>query len=116
MSTTLAAQIPIAVPAVTGRPSHARAPLPAADACVPTWGTDEWVRELGFAQKDGGGWRAWTSPLEYGAAEQRAGYVVDYDVNDFKFVTVQGAGHMIPLYKPYFALTMISKFLKNEAF
>ena len=86
------------------------------DACVPTWGTDEWVRELGFAQKDGGGWRAWTSPLEYGAAEQRAGYVVDYDVNDFKFVTVQGAGHMIPLYKPYFALTMISKFLKNEDF
>ena len=42
------------------------------DACVPTWGTDEWVRELGFAQKDGGGWRQWTSPLADGAPEQRA--------------------------------------------
>ena len=57
-----------------------------------------------------------TAEIFCGAAEQRAGYVVDYDVNDFKFVTVQGAGHMIPLYKPYFALTMISKFLKNEDF
>ena len=35
---------------------------------------------------------------------------------NFKFVTVQGAGHMIPLYKPYFALTMISKFLNDEDF
>jgi len=41
---------------------------------------------------------------------------VDFDVNDFKLVTVQGAGHMIPTYKPDFALTMITKFLKNEDF
>jgi hypothetical protein len=43
-------------------------------------------------------------------------YAIDYDANDFKFVTVQGAGHMVPTYKPYFALTLITKFLNNESF
>mmetsp|Transcript_100668 Transcript_100668/g.288466 ORF Transcript_100668/g.288466 Transcript_100668/m.288466 type:complete len:265 (-) Transcript_100668:214-1008(-) len=91
------------------------------DACVPFWGTSEWVRELEIdgktiAEKEGLGWRSWNSPLTTGATEQRAGYVIDYDVNDFKFVTVQGAGHMVPTYKPLFALTMISKFINNEEF
>lgn len=49
---------------------------------------------------------------------QRAGYVIDYDSGStgFKFVTIQGAGHLVPTYKPHFALTMITKFLKNEEF
>ena len=62
------------------------------DACVPFWGTSEWVRELqidGETIKEKQGWRSWNSPLTTGATEQRAGYVIDYDVNDFKFVTVQ---------------------------
>ena len=28
------------------------------DACVPYWGTEQWVRELGFTEKKG--WRQWT--------------------------------------------------------
>ena len=85
------------------------------DACVPTYGTEEWVRELGFkVRKD---WRAWESPLVYGGASQRAGYVIDYDTStNFKFATVQGAGHLVPTYKPYFALTMISKFINDQEF
>lgn len=86
------------------------------DACVPTYGTEEWVRELGFpVTKD---WRSWTSPLVYGGPEQRAGYVIDYDSGSthFKFATVQGAGHLVPTYKPYFALTMITKFLNDAEF
>lgn len=84
------------------------------DGCVPEWGTEEWVRELGFGVKKD--WRAWKSVHEDGSTLQRAGYAIDYDVNDFKLVTVQGAGHMIPTFKPQFSLTLISKFLKNEEF
>ena len=32
------------------------------------------------------------------------------------FATVHGAGHEVPRYKPAFALTMIEKFVKGEAF
>ena len=84
------------------------------DACVPFWGTEQWVRELGLPVKEP--WHQWVSPLEAGGSPQRAGYAIDYDANDFKFVTVQGAGHMVPTYKPYFALTLITKFLNNESF
>jgi hypothetical protein len=51
------------------------------------------VSELGFPVKKG--WTQWMSPLVYGGRPQRAGYAVEYDTNDFKFVTVQGAGHMV---------------------
>lgn len=82
------------------------------DGCVPEWGTEEWVRELGFGVKSP--WRPWKAPLTKGAQPQRAGYVTEYDTNGFKLVTIQGAGHMVPTYKPNFALTMITNFLKNE--
>lgn len=84
------------------------------DGCVPEWGTEEWVRDLGLGVKKG--WRSWSAQHEGQKQTQRAGYAIDYDTNDFKFVTVQGAGHMIPTFKPHFALTMITKFLNNEDF
>jgi len=67
---------------------------------VPYWGTEEWVRELGFPVKKD--WRQWQSPVTEGGSPQRAGYVVDYETGktNFKFATVQGAGHMVPTYKP----------------
>jgi len=83
------------------------------DGCIPEWGSEEWVSELGFNVTKP--WRPWTSPLTSGAKPQRAGYVIDY-TNGFKFVTIQGSGHMAPTYKPNFALTMITKFLKDEPF
>lgn len=42
---------------------------------------------------------------------QVGGYVVGY--KGLAFVTVRGAGHMVPSYKPQRALTMISSFLKG---
>jgi len=84
------------------------------DACVPTWGTVDWIDSLELpVEKE---WRQWLSPLtdDAGATAQRAGYVKNYAVNNFTFATVQGAGHLVPTYKPKFALTLISKWLKNE--
>merc|ERR1712031_36861 len=84
------------------------------DGCVPYWGSEEWVRNLGFPiNKD---WRPWQSPLTWGQPAQRAGYAIDYAVNDFKYVTVQGAGHMVPQHKPGFALTLFKNFINNEDF
>ena len=47
----------------------------------------------------------------------RAGYAIEYETPaEFQFITVQGAGHLVPTFKPHFALTMITKFLKNDHF
>ena len=87
------------------------------DACVPYWGTEEWTRELGFPKTQD--WRPWHSPVREGLPPLRAGYIVNYGspaTKDFKYVTVQGAGHMVPQHKPDFALTMITNFLQDKPF
>lgn len=50
-------------------------------------------------------WRSW--PLD----KQVGGYVVEYE--GLVFVTVRGAGHLVPSYQPERALTMISSFLQG---
>lgn len=84
------------------------------DACVPTWGTVDWIDSLNLPVKKE--WRQWTAPLTSSpdAKRQRAGYVKDYAVNNFTFATVQGAGHMVPTYKPNFALQMLSRWLEGK--
>ena len=68
------------------------------DACIPQYGSEEWTRELGYPVKKP--WRPWMSPHLSRKGEQRAGYVIDYDTpTNFKFVTIQGAGHLVPMYK-----------------
>ena len=85
------------------------------DACIPKYGTEHWVRELGFAIRRE--WHQWESPLKEGGAAQRAGYAVEFETpTNFSLVTIQGAGHMVPTFKPRFALTMLTKFLNGEAF
>ncbi|KAJ4831607.1 hypothetical protein Tsubulata_014820, partial [Turnera subulata] len=50
-------------------------------------------------------WRPWYTSKEVG------GYVVGY--NGLAFVTVRGAGHIVPSYQPERALTMIQSFLQG---
>ncbi|KAJ8439369.1 hypothetical protein Cgig2_022506 [Carnegiea gigantea] len=50
-------------------------------------------------------WRPWYTEEEVG------GYVVEYE--GLVFVTVRGAGHLVPSYQPLRALTMISAFLQG---
>jgi len=82
------------------------------DACVPTWGTVDWIDSLDLTVTKP--WSPWLSTHLDGTAKQRAGYVKEYQYN-FTFATVQGAGHLVPTYKPTFALTMISKWLAGES-
>lgn len=50
-------------------------------------------------------WRPWYT------GEQVGGYVVEYE--GLVFVTIRGAGHLVPSYQPQRALTMISSFLQG---
>ncbi|KAK9715149.1 hypothetical protein RND81_06G146100 [Saponaria officinalis] len=50
-------------------------------------------------------WRPWYSDSQVG------GYVVEYE--GLIFVTVRGAGHLVPSYQPERALTMFSSFLQG---
>ena len=84
------------------------------DACVPTWGSEQWTRDLGYSiDKD---WHPWTSDSASPGSSSNvlAGYSITYATNGFTFATVRGAGHEVPRYKPDFALTMVKKFVKGD--
>jgi len=86
------------------------------DACVPTWGSEQWTRALNYSVE--ADWHPWTSgsAVPHSSHSVLAGYAIRYATNGFTFTTVRGAGHEVPRYKPEFALTMIKKFLANERF
>ena len=82
------------------------------DACVPYWGSEKFTRSIGGTVKKT--WHAWTSNSIEDKGSVVAGYAIGYE--DFQFVTVKGAGHMVATFKPRFALTAFKKFLANEPF
>jgi len=77
------------------------------DNCVPYCGTEEWVRNLGYPVKEA--WRPWLLD------QQVAGYVVSYQQN-ITFLTVKGAGHMVPQYAPQQALSMFTSFITGAPY
>jgi len=77
------------------------------DSCVPYVGTEVWTRELGY--KEVTPWAPWT------VQEQVMGYVTYYD-KSFTYLTVKGAGHMVPQYQPEAALNMITRYLNGGKF
>jgi carboxypeptidase C (cathepsin A) len=78
------------------------------DAAVTYLDNEEWISKLGFPIKEA--WRPWM------VNDQVAGYVTSYDINNFKFVTVKGAGHMVPQFQPVTAYAMFERFLKKLEF
>lgn len=82
------------------------------DGCVPYVGTEEWTRNLGFnVTKD---WHQWFARPDDVHGLHKAGYAVNFE--KFQFVTINGAGHMVPQYQPGFSLELFKKFLNNEKF
>lgn len=76
-----------------------------ADPCVPTVGTQRWIDSLGLDIVDA--WRPWQAP----GTMPVTGYVQTYAVNNFTFVTMRDAGHMVPRYKPRQALHLFRTYL-----
>merc|ERR1712071_125224 len=83
------------------------------DAICATAGTQYWIYDLGIDVKKGHLWKNW-----YDNDGQVAGYVTAFDdlggSGNFTFVTVHGAGHEVPAFKPEQALEMFSTFLKKS--
>ena len=74
------------------------------DLVVPFVGTREWIKKLGLPviQK----FRPWY------LNQQVAGFYEVYD--KLTYVTVKGAGHMVPQVKPEESLYMFNQFLKGD--
>ncbi|KAM0935779.1 putative carboxypeptidase C [Dioscorea sansibarensis] len=72
------------------------------DMCVPYTGSEAWTRSLGYQITDE--WRPWY------LVDQVAGYTQGYEHN-LTFLTIKGAGHTVPEYKPAEALAFYSRFL-----
>lgn len=75
------------------------------DASVPYTGTQYWTSRFGGQPISL--WQPWFLD------SQVAGFETIYP-NDFRFVTIRGAGHMVPQFRPAEAYLMFSKWLKGE--
>jgi len=99
-----------------------------ADACVPYVGNEQWTTSMvdqGVAA-EAEAWRPWYL-LKDDRNYAPAGYVTTYSVpnkrylnraggDDFAFLTVRLAGHMVPQYQPEAALAFFSRFLAGEPY
>lgn len=66
-----------------------------------------WTAGLGLHEKES--WRPWTRDGKI----KMGGYVTRYEGN-FDYLTIRGAGHMVPEYKPEAAFVFLQSFLNDE--
>ena len=76
------------------------------DGSVPTIGSLGWIQSLG--RTINADWRAWY--LE--GTDTLAGFVEEFE--GLTFITVHGAGHMVPQDKREAGLTMINYFMSGK--
>merc|ERR1711982_305372 len=83
---------------------------------LPYLGTIQWINYFESGNTPIQDWRAWTvldsGDAGYDATAQVAGYATVY--SNLNFVTVKGAGHMVPQYKPREGYSMFASFLKGQ--
>ncbi|GMI12231.1 hypothetical protein TrVE_jg10486 [Triparma verrucosa] len=79
------------------------------DPGINSFVAQNWTSHVGLEETQP--WRSWTldSCLKMG------GYVTRYEGN-FDFVTIRGAGHMVPTYKPDAAFEMFRTWIENDDF
>ncbi|KAK4770732.1 hypothetical protein SAY87_031264 [Trapa incisa] len=75
------------------------------DRVVPFTGTQAWTRSMGYKIIEE--WRSWLSN------EQVAGFLQAYDKN-LTFLTIKGAGHMVPQYKPMESFDFYHRWLDGK--
>jgi carboxypeptidase C (cathepsin A) len=81
------------------------------DSVCGTIGTQRWIYDLGFPVDS-----MWSTWMVDG---QTAGYITTFKTpfskeSRFAFMTVHGAGHEVPTYKPKEALDLFRKYLQND--
>ena len=82
-----------------------------AHSLQPYTGAMEWTSGLGFPVTKA--WHPWFGDRNAGGSRVAAGYSTSYGgaAKDFAFVTVKGAGHEVPTFKPAAAFTLFTSFL-----
>lgn len=97
-----------------------------ADLCVPYLGNEQWVSSMktdGVATEKEP-WHPWYDKVSDGHYAP-AGYVTTYTIpnktytatgDDFAFLTIRLAGHMVAQYQPHPALTFFQRFLAGDAY
>ena len=76
------------------------------DSVCSTEGTQSWIWDLGYETSR----RNWET---YTYNDQTAGYFTAWKDTKLGFLTIRGAGHEVPTYKPEIALDMFKKYLKG---
>lgn len=78
------------------------------DSVCGTVGTQSWIWDMGYGKPFGQTWS------EYTYNGQPSGFVTKWTKEKLAFVTVHGAGHEVPTYKPEVALDLFTKYLNGE--
>lgn len=79
------------------------------DPAITSFATANWTSHLGFQELQH--WRPWTSD----GCQQMGGYVTRYE-GEFDFLTIRGAGHMVPTYKPAASFAFMKAWILNEEY
>lgn len=78
-----------------------------ADPGLNSFRGENFTRGIGLAEKEG--WRPWTIDGQL----RMGGFVTRYE-GDLDYLTIRGAGHMVPQYKPQAALAFLHAWMANE--
>lgn len=85
------------------------------DGCVPTWGTEHFfLGKLGMPISEP--WTPWKCKNEDGFV-MKAGYHMKLGgtMYGIDFATINGAGHMVPQYKPAEMQSLITRWLSGKS-
>ena len=77
------------------------------DPAITSFATSNWTSHLGFSETQH--WRPWTVD----GCRKTEGYVVRYKGN-FDFLTIRGAGHMVPTYKPAATFAFLKAWIEGK--
>jgi len=80
------------------------------DGAVPFVGTDAWTSSLFSASDINTYWAPWS--VQDAAGPQVGGFKTEY--TGLTFITIRGAGHMVPQYQPVAALHFFSNFISGQ--
>ena len=80
------------------------------DSVCGTIGTQSWIYNLGYEVKKGREWVDWK------ISGQTAGYLAQFQKENFAFATVHNAGHEVPTYQPEAALGLFEAYISKNVF
>ena len=77
------------------------------DPAINSFATANWTGHLGLDEISH--WSPWTSD----GCQQMGGYITRYE-GDFDFLTIRGAGHMVPTYAPEASFAFMKSWIMKE--